>query len=660
MKADNTKLVDFLSQSKTIFKIPVYQRNYEWGQEQCRQLFQDLTLAAQSQQDHFLGALVYVPESGPNMSHVEVIIDGQQRLTSCLLLLRALATNPETPEDLAAEIEDRFLRNRYLDNGWKLAPVAKDRAAFETVMDPDTPPVTAASKVIANYQLFQQLIAASPLSVADLFAALNYFNLVYIELDSGSQGENPQVIFESLNSTGVSLSAADLIRNFILMNLDSQQQAQLYQQYWSKIEQLFTNQVFTEFIRHYLIVQTQQLIKREAVYPLYKKYYQSQKFTAEQALQELFVAAQDYASLLQAQTAFPDLNRIIEHINIMDKKVVYPYFLKLLRLLDQQQLPITTVCELGQIVESLLYRRMICGIPSNNLNRLVLALVQPVNLSQELNQLKRQVLNSDFPQDREFRNALMKLPLYKKRTSWAKLTLTLLEEEQSKETIDFQDAQVEHILPRQLSADWRIQLPQAETINQIYGDTLGNLTLTKYNQEMSNKLFSEKRNYYAQSNIALTRAVGQNYDHWDKATILERTDTLAQELCQIFPRPQLSKFVEDDSWGGDHLISEELSVTGLKPVRLTMQANDYWITSWTEMLLTFLNYIWENDSATYQLIRQDPALNTALFTDFRAPKKLANGELIETNFSANKIVALLSKMSELCGISDEVSYAFKE
>lgn len=226
-------------------------------------------------------------------------------------------------------------------------------------------------------------------------------------------------------------------------------------------------------------------------------------------------------------------------------------------------------------------------------------------------------------------------------------------------TINFDDAQVEHIMPRNLSNDWKIKVSNADAINRRYGGTIGNLTLTKYNQEMSNKLYDEKREFYAESNISLTREIAKDYDKWDKESIVSRTNKLADELIKIFLKPEMldESMVIDNS--GEHLINEELDVTGTKPIRLTIQDNDFKATSWTSCLVIFLNYVWKNDSETYDRIKKDSSVGNMLFSNFRSPKVLENGEKIDTNFSANVIAVLLAKMTEICGITDEVSYTIK-
>lgn len=659
MKADTIRLLDLLAQSKAIFEIPVYQRNYEWREEQCRQLFKDILLAAKEQKPHFTGAVVYVEESGPNMSHIYNIIDGQQRLTSCSLLLKAIA-DTSNDEELKEEIETNYLKNKFLsdNNHIRLKSVEKDREAYYAIMSDRIDEYDKPSKMKTNYKLFIRLIEESELSSSELFTAINFLNVVYIEINSNRDEENPQVIFESLNSTGVSLSASDLVRNFILMSLDSEEQTKLYKEYWIKIESLFiNNNIFAEFIRHYLISKTKKAVKRENTYSVYKKYYYEQNFNAKEAVKELYTNVRYYSQLLNASTENKEFNKAVSHINTLDKKVLYPYLLKLLDMQVKQEISWNEVVDIAHLLESYIYRRMICSVPSNALNGLVVSLTNKENKN-ELEVVERRLLNNNFPTDKEFKEKLLEYPIYKKRKDCAKLTLEVLEESKTKETIDFEKTQVEHTMPKKLSTDWRIEVTNAESTNRQYGDTIGNLTLTGYNQEMSNKVYTEKRKFYSKSNIVLSREISEKYEVWDKNSIVERAKNLADELCRIFERPTLIKKNIADTYKGEHNILDELDVTGQKPAYLIIQEHDYQVSTWGSMIVTFFNYIWENDSMTYNKLKSEKTLEW-LFSNIRNPKVLKNGDVIETNFSANTVVAVLAKVSEMCGISEEVSYILK-
>ncbi|MQB60918.1 DUF262 domain-containing protein [Limosilactobacillus reuteri] len=656
MKADSIHLFDFLGSSKTIFEIPVFQRNYEWDKDQCEQLFKDLTVAAQTNTDHFIGAIVYVTETGNKMSHIYRIIDGQQRLTSLTLLLKALSDADEQDRD---EIEEEYLTNKYLDdnNHLKLKPVEHDYEAFDSVMnnmtDFDKP-----SKVIDNYKFFRKLIEDSDIGSDELYEAMNHFNMVYIELSGDSNEENPQVIFESLNSTGVSLSPSDLVRNFLLMKLDSQQQEELYKKYWVKIERMFATPTFAEFIRHYLVVKTHISVKKNSVYSGYKDYFVSNQLSSNDALADLFKFANYYDQILNHNSNDYEFNRIMEHINVMDSKVVYPYLMLLMDLVNSKQIDQKEANELAHILESYLFRIKVCKLATNRLNKVVVGLC---DLSKEDGNLKLRLLRllkSSFPDDRKLLDSLIEVDLYHQRNHMAKLSLIILEEHRTRETINFDDAQVEHIMPQRLNAEWRLQVANADKVKEQYGGILGNLTLTKYNQEMSNKPYSEKKEFYKDSNVSLTREVAETYDKWGKDAIIDRTEKLTRELIKIFPMPHIKEISEEEVTG-EYTIDQTTDVTGKKPVQITISGNEHPVKTWRQMLVIFLNDIWNKDSLNFDRIKENRQLSRMLFRTGNTPEKLENGTMIETNFSATVILAIIAKISEICDITDQVSYAVK-
>lgn len=656
VKADSIHLFDFLENGKTIFEIPVFQRNYEWDEQQCSQLFKDLTIAAEDDQDHFIGAIVYVAETGRKLSHIYRIIDGQQRLMSLMLLLKSLA---DVNDQVRAEIQEQYLTNKYLEenNHLKLKPVAHDMEAFEAVMNDRLDQYNEPSKVVKNYQYFKKRIQQSEFSSTELYEALNHFNMVYIELTNDVQDENPQVIFESLNSTGVSLSASDLVRNFLLMKLDSDKQSRLYQEYWVKMERIFTTNTFADFIRFYLTMKMHKMINRTKIYPLYKEFYHGQGLDSEEALADLYRFAIFYDQLIHAETGIQKLNPILRHINAMDSRVVYPYFFMMLEMTSTGEVSQDDVIEVAQIMESYLFRLKVCQLPTNGLNRMVIALCDKAKAVGDYRARLVSLLNASFPDDKKFADSLMNVNLYSLRNNLAKLALVVLEESRTKETIDFDDAQVEHIMPQRLNNDWRIELPNANRINEEMGGVIGNLTLTKYNQEMGNKVYSEKKEVYQTSNVSLTREIAAEYPTWNKESIVKRTEQLAQELISIFPRPVDTLQVEDIS--GEHTITESIDITGKKPTRLTISDEDIPLDSWRKMLISFMEYIWQLDSRNYEKIKGDSSLNKMLFASQRSPEILDNGTSIETNFSANVVLALISKIAEICDIADEVSYTIK-
>ena len=655
MKADSIHLFDFLGNGKTIFEIPVFQRNYEWNKKQCKRLFTDLISAATTGKDHFIGTVVYVSKTGNKMSHIYRIIDGQQRITTLTLLLKALANvNKENKN----EIGEEYLINKYLEdnNHFKLKPVEHDYDAFVSIMN-NMIGNNQISKMIDNYKLFISLIEKSKLSSSQLYEAMNHFTIVYIELSNNNNEENPQLIFESLNSTGMSLSASDLIRNFLLMQLDYDLQSELYKKYWTHIEQMFSNNVFTEFIRHYLIMKTHDLVNKNNVYDIYKNYYKSRNLTPDEALSDLYKFANFYYKLINSKTGDSTFDKILRHINIMDSKVIFPYLMLLLNLINNGEIEQNDANNLAHILENYIYRIKLCRLPTNRLNGIIVSLcnVEKDNGKLKLRLLK--LLKSSFPEDKDVINSLKNNALYRKQNNFAKFTLEILEEHITKETIDFDDAQVEHIMPQKLTPEWRIYVPNADRVNEMYGDTIGNLTLTKYNQEMSNKLYHEKIKFYKNSNISLTRDIANKYkNNWNYDTIIDRSSKLANQILEIFPMPDIKNIIAQEITG-DYNINDNIDVTGKKPTSITIGENSYPVNSWRKMLIVFLNDIWDKDSHNFDIIQNNDQLKHKLFNSRKhRVKVLKNGIEIETNYSAMEVLSIINEVAKLCNLNNQVIY----
>ncbi|WED57548.1 GmrSD restriction endonuclease domain-containing protein [Fructilactobacillus sanfranciscensis] len=275
---------------------------------------------------------------------------------------------------------------------------------------------------------------------------------------------------------------------------------------------------------------------------------------------------------------------------------------------------------------------------TNRLNKIVVGLC---DLSKEGGNLRLRLLRllkANFPDDRKLLESLMEVDLYHQRHHLAKLSLVILEEHRTRETINFDDAQVEHIMPQRLNAEWRLQVANADKVKEQYGSTLGNLTLTKYNQEMSNKPYSEKKEFYKDSNVSLTREVAETYNQWGKEAIIDRTKELIDELIQIFPMPNI-KEVNEEEIAGEYTIDQTVNVTGKAPVQITINENEYPVKTWKQMLKIFLNDLWNRDSLNYDRIKENNQISRMLFRPHRRPATLENGTVIETNFSASVILA---------------------
>lgn len=662
VKADTIKFFEFLEQKKTIFNIPVYQRNYEWSSEQCTQLFEDVEkiISDDFSSKHFLGTIVYVDERGPKLSKYFNIIDGQQRITSFMLFLKATA-DISHEEELYSEIVDDYLKNPRSEenNKIKLRSVEKDRLVFRKIIEKI--PIEVPSKVYENYQLFVNKIQNSHYKPRDFFSALGMIEIVYIELNGNDESENPQVIFESINSTGLSLTASDLIRNFLLMGIDHETQNRLYNDYWIKIEERIPTNKISTFSRFYLTLKFGATVTESRVYEEYKRFFNSNHYSAEVAIKELENYSKYYLWLTNEEIPNNTVNKRIKRINQLKSTVTYPYLMQILKLADDGELSWKDVSIIFETIESYLFRRLITNKKTNVLNKMFAALSREISGDDEKGRLIHELVNKRgnqlFPRDEEFINSFQTIDIYNRKNNLVKLTLEMLESYRTKEPLDFTKMQVEHILPQTLTNEWKVEVKNANDVQIKYGDTIGNLTLTGYNPELSNKIFSEKRALYKQSNISLTRDVAEKYQSWDASTIESRGKELARQALEIWRFPVQTQSIEQPSLSGEHFLDEELNVTGSKPKQLSIDSKDFKVDSWKKLLVNFLDYVWEIDSQTFLNLKKKEALKR-LFSngDTRSAANLLNGDIIETNFSAETILSIIKIVAFEYSIFDDVSY----
>ncbi|WP_326717458.1 DUF262 domain-containing protein [Vagococcus jeotgali] len=661
MKADTVHFFKFLEQKNTIFNIPVYQRNYEWSTQQCKQLIKDIEKIIESDFmiTHFLGTIVYVNDTGPQLSHYYNIIDGQQRITSFMLFLRAIASVTDD-QLLRDEVIEDYLKNlRHSENDHlKLKSIEKDRIAFKAIMEDQ---VGQGSKLYENYEFFKKHITESEYTAQQFFDALSKVQIVYIELNGNDKGENPQVIFESINSTGLSLTSSDLIRNFLLMGMDYEAQTRLYHDYWVKIEsRIPTNQIST-FIRFFLTFNTSNVVTEGRVYQEYKRFFEENQLDSETAIQELTLYSLYYQWLNEEQIPNGNVNAHLKHINAMKATVVYPYLMKVLKYTDDGLYSWDETQLIFETIESYLFRRSVTDKKTNVLNKVFAALSRDVSQQNESERLIHELLsksgNQVFPRDDEFIEALSRTDLYNRRNNIAKLTLMGIESLNNKENVEYDSIQIEHILPQELSNEWKVELKNAQMIQMKYLHTLGNLTLTGYNSELSNKTFAEKKMTYKDSNISMTRDLYQDYATWDEQSIISRAKKLSALATSIWVLPHTSESKEIVSLSGEHYLDEEVNITGSKPRALSILNREFKVDSWKKVLMIFLDFAWEKDSQTFEVLKRKQSLNR-LFnsSDPKSPGKLSNGLTVETNFSAESMLSIVKIIAKEYEVYDDVSY----
>jgi len=368
MQAGPMKLLGLLKENKTTFNIPVYQRNYEWNKEQVEQFFRDIEgIIDDDNNGHFLGTIVFVSNEKQGLMMERIIIDGQQRITTTMLLLKAiydsLDENNNEEKNLKQEIYETYIINKYVDDKYKLKlkPVQEDMNAYIDLIESNK--ANEESKIYTNYKLLMDLISSSHYSVQQIFEALSRVQIVYISLDKNSKAENPQLIFESLNSTGLSLTEADLIRNFILMGLEYDKQVELYKKYWVNIEKLLTNARISEFVRDYLTMKLGYAPNRKKVYATFKKFYFKNNYTSEDILTDLLRYSKYYRWFINLETGIKDIDELLWMLGYMKSTVVHPYLLELFDdYFEKEIISKDELLEVMNILNSYLYRRAICNI----------------------------------------------------------------------------------------------------------------------------------------------------------------------------------------------------------------------------------------------------------------------------------------------------------
>lgn len=558
MDARNTNLLKFLRENQQ-FIIPIYQRKYSWTAQQCQQLWDDIWRAGSQENaaGHFVGSIVYIADTDAHNSAL-LVIDGQQRLTTIHLILIALAeaVKDEEPYD---GFSARKIRNYYLVN--ELEEGERHNRLLLTETDRDTllalihdlpHPVNVSERVLTNYSYFRdKLTKLNPKQLEIICRGISKLLIVYVALSR--KEDNPQLIFESMNSTGLQLTQADLIRNFILMGLDPDLQTRLYRAYWQPMEKLFGQEAydseFNNFMRHYLTIKTGSIPRIDDVYDQFKSFVHSHKnWGIEDVVSDMLAAARYYCAMALGQEADKDLAEVFFDLKELKVDVAYPFLLQLYTDYKAGQLQKNDFVAAVRLIEAYVFRRAICTIPTNSLNKTFATLYREIDQNNYLESLKAafELMTSyrRFPRDEEFKQEFQRRDLYhfRSRSYW----LRRYENDGRKERVVVNDYTIEHIMPQSdpLPEKWQQSLgPDWERIHETWLHTAGNLTLTGYNSQYSNRPFAEKRDMkggFADSPLYLNEGLGK-LPAWTEETIIARAQQLAERATTIWKAPKLGK-----------------------------------------------------------------------------------------------------------------------
>ena len=566
MKATEAKLLDFLKKSPQ-FIIPIYQRTYSWTEPECQQLWDDILRTGQNDDifAHFVGSIVYIEKGLYQVSSQSplLVIDGQQRLTTVSLIIEALARHLGDTEPLdgfsAKKLRHYYLLNPLEDNElrYKLLLTQTDKQSLLSLVDQKPLPAEYSLRLKENFEFFEENVKKLGGDLVPLCKGLA--KLVIVDISLSRDQDNPQLIFESMNSTGRELSQADLIRNFILMGLEPKQQAQLYNDHWRPMEVAFGQEAygqhFDSFMRHYLTLKTGEIPNVRQVYEAFKAHALSPEIApagVDALVADIHTFASHYCAMALGQESDHQLAAAFRDLRELKVDVAYPFLLEVYHDYAAGQLSAEAFEHVARLVESYVFRRAVCAIPTNSLNKTFATFSRALKKDRYLESIRVYLLllpsYRRFPGDDEFRREFKTRDLYnfRSRSYW----LRRLENHERKERVPVDEYTIEHILPQNenLSRQWRESLgSEWQRVQETWLHTLGNLTLTAYNAEYSDRPFIQKRDMkggFKESPLRVNEGLGA-LDTWDEEAIKARAERLAKTAEYVWVAPALSAEVLD-------------------------------------------------------------------------------------------------------------------
>lgn len=693
MKIDKGSFInDFINKNLRQYSIPVYQRNYEWSAEQCEKLFEDIVQAHKQDRYHFTGSVVYSLLKTENKIDYYVIIDGQQRLTTIYILIKALIDVAETERE-KAELEDLLFNvdkfqkyNIDESSKLKLKPIKSDNNQLLLLMSNQIDKMDKSSGIYQNYDLFCKLARKAlsedeVMTVERIFDGVEHLTCAMIKLEDEEKGKE-QEIFERINSTGVPLSISDKIRNFVLMTEIDQER--LYEDYWLKVEQMLNKSQMSSFFLDYLNLKIDKITKEKDAYDDFKQLYKDGGYTNESMLNEILHYATQYNTFLNGNKDLrDDINEALYGLKKLNQTTVYLFLFKVF---DDFENNIIDEDELAKVLKLLLnysIRRLICEIGSNSLRGLYKTLYYRVfnrkenieNYYDAIVSFLMQLTSKDsIPDDDKFVLALKENNLYRKNALCKYLLIAV--ENQGKEKLLTKDLSIEHVMPqnRNLSKNWQTMLGDKwEYVHDKYLHTLGNLTLTGYNSELGDKPFNIKKEMLANperpTHITILYNDILNQDKWDEYSILQRADDLSKKIMTLFPieKPVVTVDFSDPRY---HLytVSDPSAATYKKVNYYELLGERVNITTFASMVHSVAAKLYDLDPSQIE----EMAKNNAFFEGWRVPVfsydenavknaselKKGSGIYISSGYSATDCIYFIRALLKLYELDLEEDFVY--
>lgn len=689
MKASPIQLNKFLQKQDTQFVIPIYQRDYDWSEEQCKQLLEDIIEVGRSPKDeakvHFIGSIVYVCNDEYTTDEIEqyVIIDGQQRITTITLLLIALYHQAERLEDnrLAETIYEYYLINKNADDDSykvKLKATENNERDLHYLLNKIPIPDSAYSNIKNNYNFFAKHITEDNREI--IYDGFKRLLFVEIRLERGK--DNAQKIFESLNSTGLDLSQADLIRNYILMGLEPSEQTRLYNQYWAIIESNTKHEgvsYVSDFIRDYLTIRMGDIPNKNKVYSTFKKEFKLDKLNElENMLLSLRTFSEIYKLFINPDYIEDrDIKDEISYIKYIEINVSYPFLLQVIDDYNKDIINKDILLRILRFVQSYACRRFIVDLPTNALNKIFMNLYRQIDKSDYEKSLYYYVLTRSgkvrMPSNNEIFNYLSDKDLYNAKSKMKLYILERLENFENKEKVAIignSDITIEHIFPQKPDLKWRTEISENEykLFSEKYIHTIGNLTLSGNNGALGNKSFQEKKYMnkdngeqgYSYSRLWLNRSLN-DIDEWNISNYKRRTETLIARFLQIWSIPQNLEMKDLPEFNINNI---DLNTVTNKSIEYAIFF-DKQLTGDKYKGIKLYNYILKQ---LFELYSEEEFIykfrNILRLTEnpneLHRCQPLNSTYYYDTNLSYYQIFSNLKKILEELGLSDELSIKFRE
>ena len=683
MEARNSNLDKLIKQNDIQFVIPVYQRNYDWTEKHCKVLLSDIIEAGKNKKEHFIGSIVYVTDNKPATSVKElIVVDGQQRLTTITLIyLRLYKLLDEIGnQSLKDKIHEQYLINKFAntpDKKIKLKPTANNDKALKHIYDNVKISLNEKSNVIDNYIFFDKNITQD--NYEDVLEGLA--NLIFVDMALDRNIDDPQRIFESLNSTGLDLSQGDLIRNYILMKLNSQQQTDIYENYWEYIEKFAKDEsknenMVSDFIRDFMTSEYGKIPNKNRVYEEFKEKYSIDDFDKiKEYLEILKEYASYYNKLLNPQNENDkDISLKLENIKSLEVNVSYPFFLKIYKDYSDNVIDKEEFMHIIDLIESFVFRRFICDVPTNAMNKIFMTLYSKIDKNNYIESLEKHLCKlgsaQRFPKDDEIISKLKEKNIYESINQKRKMYLfEKLEQGLSQTFINFSQTPytIEHIFPQKPVKEWKKELnPKDYDIMQEKLHTIANLTISANNGELGNKTFKEKKcmnvnggeQGYIYSKLWLNEYLKQ-IEEWKPKNIEERFNTIKKRFLKVWKYPNV--VIINDNIEVDIFEADDPTGKKLEYIKFNGEEHND-ITDVSKLFSFILKYYYKEKEELFFADEIQKLVNITKNKDelrSQYPVELSDIYYAENNYSSYQKFDLIKKLIDIFDREDELLIKYK-